>query len=115
MRLVRRATLPIAFLLLTSAATVHAECAWGLWYETQFAAKTTGKSSQWWNILDSSATEAACKRVLEDTVKQVSRPRENVTTQVKGSLVIKEDAGTLTTLRYVCLPDTVDPRGPKEK
>jgi hypothetical protein len=35
MRLARRAALPVVLLLLTSAATAYAECAWVLWAEAQ--------------------------------------------------------------------------------
>ena len=35
MRLGRRASLLIAFSLLTSAATAHAECAWVLWQKVE--------------------------------------------------------------------------------
>ena len=35
MRLARMASLLLALSLLTSAATAHAECAWGLWVESR--------------------------------------------------------------------------------
>jgi hypothetical protein len=42
MRLARRATLLVAFFLLTSAATAHAECTWVLWSASGNASLSVG-------------------------------------------------------------------------
>jgi|RhiMetdeSRZDD1v2_1073273.scaffolds.fasta_scaffold514588_1 hypothetical protein len=47
MRLERRASLLVAFSLLTSAATAHAECAWVLWQQDETVALRPGGSSKW--------------------------------------------------------------------
>jgi hypothetical protein len=47
MRLERRASLLVAFSLLTSAATAHAECAWVLWQQAETVALRPGGSSKW--------------------------------------------------------------------
>ena len=86
-RLGRRATLLVAFYLLASAATASAECAWVLWQAVRAGADSD------WLPFDSYERLAECKREAE-----IAR---------KGKDALK--------VFYVCLPDTVDPRGPKGK
>ena len=82
MRLARRASLLVAFSLLASAATAHAECAWVMW----FSSEATGQRV--WTPVAGYPSAAACYKALEN-----------------------ERYASLNT----CLPDTVDPRGPKGK
>jgi hypothetical protein len=78
-------------LLLASVGTASAECAWVLW------AKLEDRIGADWRIVDaftslsgrSSMAESACER---------------------GGREIVGD-----TNRYLCLPDTIDPRGPRAK
>jgi len=101
MRLARRATLLVALFLLTSAATAHAEGAWMLWKSATRAYlvprpgfPTTGFApvlTPTWEPAGAFEDEAACQRAL-------SAQQEQFKTQ-----------------QLVCLPDTVDPRGPKGK
>jgi hypothetical protein len=81
----RRASVIVAFSLLTSAATAHAECAWVLW-------KT--------------ATTASGDRV------SIPHDSYNSLQECRAAM---QAAGMKPTaaLSAVCLPDTVDPRGPK--
>ena len=87
MRLARRASLFVAFYLLTTAATAHAECAWVLW-------SASGGAS-----LPVSAWDAnsRCEEAKNERLRALS------------STVERKD------VTFVCLPDTVDPRGPKGK
>ncbi len=113
-RAARRASLLVAFSLLTSAATASAECAWVLWIFT------VGK-----NLTDHSVESAhATKRECDATVRDYAEPLKRRGYTVRGGLpgmgglpgvpeVIGEKADT--TVKYFCLPDTVDPRGPKGK
>jgi hypothetical protein len=102
MRLARKASLLVAFCLLTSAATACAECAWVLW--TNYLLRGTSPRGEWSytelgppEIFD---TRAECLRVM----LKYSRNR----------LKDEEDARKLGTplspLTFHCLPDTVDPR-----
>ena len=88
-RLVRSATLLVAFYLLTSAATAYAECAWVLW----------GQSVDPWNAVVALPLGAWTSR---DGCDQEQKKREQAPEELRM-------------LAYVCLPDTVDPRGPKVK
>ena len=87
-RLARRASLLVAFYLLTSTATAYAECAWVLW---GMMPRMGGGLD--YMALHASASEKACK---EELMERKSRA--------------KESGGAAPLL---CLPDTVDPRGPK--
>src|SRR3989441_1688971 len=101
MRLARRATLLVAFSLLISAATAFAECAWVLWEQI---------NTQPWSMKDGFPDTDSCQRALRSGVrKSVSRYPGS-----EDSAVIKKASGRFT-LTFACLPDTVDPRGPKGK
>ena len=96
MRLARRASLLVAFSVLTSTATVYAECAWVLWMQV---ALSTGGPDQL-TPLDAHPSKMVCdqaklqaQRVARDAERKVGAPEPVL----------------------LCLPDTVDPRGPKTK
>ena|SRR2546428_710665 len=103
----RRASLLVAFSLLTSAATAYAECAWVLW----------GEPSGWrtwlgWRSSPVCAFES--RRDCEDTQTAFNYIRSNSVDREtrKNAKALGYDANATN---YRCLPDTVDPRGPKEK
>ena len=117
-RLARRASLLLALFLLTSVATANAECAWVFWLEV--ADPRTHESSS--RPVSGWETREACEQTLtqklasdsekdtdmEVTVdRQAGRPRLWVRRKGHPEL--------LAVYTYVCLPDTVDPRGVKGK
>ena len=71
--------------LLTSAATAYAECAWALW----------------------SASGGASLPVSAWDAKSRCEEAKNERLRALSSTVERKD------MTFVCLPDTVDPRGPK--
>jgi hypothetical protein len=98
MRLARRASLLIAFSLLASAATAYAECAWILWAG---GVKTSGEAV--YAPIEGYPTRAECvKGRSTSSVDEVEQLKRDV-------------AGAGMKLAFTCLPDTVDPRGPKGK
>jgi hypothetical protein len=118
MRLLSRATLLLALSLLTSVASACAECAWVFWLEV--SGPPTHESSS--RPLSGWGTREACEQALtqklaSDSVKdtsmdvtvdpQAGRPRLWVRRRGHPEL--------LAVYTYVCLPDTVDPRGVKGK
>jgi len=103
---VRRALLTL-LCLMSFAASAHAECAWVLWQETQTAKidETVVSEIQ---VAFAFETKQACDRSLKDVLDKMRT--------VKGAVVTPSQVIVPSTItRYVCLPDTVDPRGPKGK
>jgi len=96
MRLARRASLLVAFYLLASAATAHAECAWVLWQH----------DGTLWTTLAAWPQQEECARRRVEHYGLAKAPPPGVGT------LIKSKQGDFF-MRYDCLPDTVDPRGPK--
>jgi len=95
----------VALSLLTSAATAYAECAWVLW--------TTRTGERY--IVDSGhPTLPECEAAVASWVALFERDGYEVRWAGKGSreLFVKRSGSDW---RYFCLPDTVDPRGPRGK
>jgi hypothetical protein len=121
MQLARRISLLVAFSLLTSAATAHAECAWVLW--TRDASSGYGfVDEKPWQLVRSVPTYDACEAVQAKTIKNLAafwaKAGRDVasTTENTFFLSIRDAEGKqvgLVTQLFRCLPDTVDPRGPK--
>jgi hypothetical protein len=114
MRLGRRASLIVALLLLTSAATACAECAWVLWQETRPDMLAPGgdkdpvmfiRGNPVWEIQEVRPTQEACDALKEQLWKYVRRKEGPI---MKGNKPVGE-----WSVNLLCLPDTVDPRGPK--
>ena len=127
MRLLRRTSLFAAFYLLASAATAHAECAWVLWNDEARLDYGTHTESRLWHTIAGSPRKPECEARLRQEIERVTRsdnPPRNVRITVLGDAIQllhfrsdKPDQGIarVQTFRYVCLPDTMDPRGPKGK
>jgi hypothetical protein len=117
MRLARRALLLVVVSLLTSAATAHAECAWVLWEH----AGNTGTNRIESEAVAAHTTKPECDQAVA-TLLATFKPSPGVVVHkdaLNGEVYVtreKKGEGMWTqSFRYVCLPDTVDPRGPKEK
>ena len=117
MRLPRRALLLLlALCLLASVAPAYAECAWVFWLEV--AGPRTDDSSS--RPVSGWGTREACEQALtqklaSDSVKDTSM---DVTVDPQAGrprlwVRRKGHPEPLAVYTYVCLPDTVDPRGPK--
>ncbi len=109
----RRASLLVAFYLLTSAATAHAECAWVLWNATNFL---SGNTEREWRMMGAFPTHGACQAsfgLTVDTYLAKMRSAENTVTIHGDEIVVSGESLQPIMQRFVCLPDTVDPRGPK--
>ena len=100
MRLGRRAMLLVAFSLLTSAATAYAECAWVMWQRIMTNNPASGGEDSW-TPTDAFKNEDLCKSLAIKLDKGMSSKRD--------------PSGYKYVSTVVCLPDTVDPRGPKGK
>src|SRR5438094_10207655 len=106
----RRASLLLAFSLLTSAATAYAECAWVLWQQQgEIAPGGVVSSSDWtWLTAEATSTEAECRQVSARFDATLG-PKD---TDGYSTVTSK---GKKVHVRNVCLPDGTDPPGPKGK
>jgi hypothetical protein len=132
----RRASVIVVLSLLASTATAYAECAWVLWVHETRTNVAEQKTSEHWDTAEASINEAGCdsklkgqiariQRTLEDGTAKTSKDEEMYFKIIDGrtvSLYFYRKAGSsdappsrTQTITHVCLPDTVDPRGPKGK
>jgi hypothetical protein len=107
MPLPRRAPFLLALSLLTAAATAHAECAWVLW-DGQFP--NVPNSDILWSVVGTYSAAKECKADLAEHVAVQRRGGDEVTDPRSGTALYKR--GNFRGYLH-CLPDTVDPRGPK--
>ena len=116
MRLLRRARLLLALPLLTSGATASAECAWVFWLEVTGppTQESSSRPVSGWEMREA-CEQALTPKLASDSVKDTSM---DVTVDPQAGrprlwLRRKGHPEPLAVYTYVCLPDTVDPRGPK--
>jgi hypothetical protein len=110
--------LVVACSLLISAATAHAECAWVFWQHEEAIA--LGGGSDKWATPIAYPDRAACVAVIDRYVKawqEGASPKQTVDRMPSGTAAeFRTLEGRLIwVVRRYCLPDTVDPRGPKAK
>jgi hypothetical protein len=106
MRLGRRASLLVAFYLLTSAATASAECAWVVWSDTLVTSPSALAQTHDVAPLGGFKSQAEC----DSLASRLMATKGGETRTTHPSL-----GPTSRQVSFVCLPDTVDPRGPKGK
>jgi hypothetical protein len=118
MRLGRRATLLVALFLLASIATAYADRAWLLWSWSKWDEKH-GKS---WDMEGVWTDREGCLRQL-GVHKQAAEMAGDMFIEHPSMLTVVsgvpkgEKPGRIwgNKFEFRCLPDTVDPRGPKGK
>jgi hypothetical protein len=96
---VRLAPVVSLLCLLAFATPAHAGCAWVLWQETTMYYSSVAQIE--WQVITGWKTRDEC---------ETKNPRTKPPFQKPNSPTAYTEH-----YRFVCLPDTVDPRGPKVK
>jgi hypothetical protein len=89
-----RAVTASILLLLVSASVAHAECAWVLWLGT-------GATYTPFGAYGGTSGERECKEAAAQLMTDMGKDAKRLGDFLKASS------------RYLCLPDTVEPRGAK--
>ena len=97
--------------LLAIAASASAECAWVLWEEY------TTSSGQSWTITGTASMAKDCGGFANRAVahKAQALPGDESKVRAGGNVVTILSQGGAMMFRYLCLPDTVESRGPRGK
>lgn len=90
-----------ALCVLLAAAPAAAECAWVLWSETPAGSGTWSLAN---NIRIAFEKKGDCEREAGDAMEARALSADEAATR----------AARVPAVFFVCLPDTVDPRGPKK-
>jgi hypothetical protein len=95
--------------LLALAASAHAECAWVLWKQGAFTGSTGQLLLLERTPLGGHSTTAACEDARKD--EQAALVLQGWAKQTVSTVTKPEGQF----FHFTCLPDTIDPRGPKGK
>ncbi len=121
MHAARSALLLVAFYVLTAAATAYAECAWVVWQHVDVLYRQPGpQPTSRWGIGEITDSRTECEKRIDMAVKETPDPAWSQTVERRPGLStvvrsVHKEHGTDMITSYRCLPDTVDPRGPKGK
>jgi hypothetical protein len=96
-QLARRASLVVALLLFASVGTASAEGAWVLWLQVSRLKEEAGQQFHRFSVIRAYPTQRRC---------ETDKPKDFVT---------GEGGPDYSRVNHICLPDTIDPRGPKGK
>jgi hypothetical protein len=104
----------VALCLLTSVATAYAECAWVLWSHSVPLSQV-----EKWKPEMGFADAPSCQQMMsvspERPTIEPGGPEVARTTVDRNTVTVYYKDGRKASASLHCLPDTVDPRGPKPK
>jgi hypothetical protein len=101
-----RAVVPPTVGLVACAAAAAAECAWVLWGDY------SEMSTRRWEVVEAATSKAECEQARTNFLRRLEREgwkRERAGAETP----LRSTEQQLYVLAAACLPDTVDPRGPK--
>ena len=104
--------------LLLSVGTANAS-GWVLWSEGYSLINKQSKIDGW-RLIEAAPSKDACSAKLANAVEHASQPEAGIEFHVRGGVVEKYKVGVqpsdfLVRTRYWCLPEGLDPPGPKVK
>jgi hypothetical protein len=113
--------------LFAAATAAHAGCGWVLWNDEVRLDYASHTEARLWHAVAGAPKKAECEARLREEIDRVmrsdNRPKgvlfkaQGDAVQLTYSRSDKPDEKTsrVQTFRYLCLPESVDPRGPDTK
>ncbi len=98
--------------------------AWVLWnevttagHEKQQDGSLLFQSETRWIVIDGFDTSRECLREREAILveREANARKKGDKAERSGNILIQDLGSAAISLRYICLPDTIDPRAPKSK
>ena len=127
LRGLRRAGLLASLGVLVFISSAAAECAWVLWKDA-FLGVAPVRPLRIWTADGAWPGEAECRGKMRERIQLAQPPSEQLREyELNFKTIESEDYYTtvgedaagqqrlLITVQFLCLPDTVDPRGPKAR
>jgi hypothetical protein len=124
---VHRVALAAVLIHSVFVGSAAAECAWVLWKDA-FLGVAPVRPLRTWTADGAWPGEAECRDKMRERIQLAQPPSEQLRQyELTFKTIVSEDQYTtvgedetgqrrlLITVQFLCLPDTIDPRGPKAK
>ena len=107
--------------LLAATTSASADCGWVVWQEQTGMSTEKGaptRNYREWEIAQATSSEAECRVAMAQAVQaradQLKRPGDAnaPTLTIEQQTLWMQFPGSIFAYRFLCLPATVDPRGP---